>query len=43
MINSYTYKNLEKSEEPEQDPDPNAEDSVGLNFKTRLVSSFGEE
>ena len=38
MVNSYTYKNFEISEEPEQDPEPNAEDSVGF----ELQNPFGQ-
>ena len=38
MVNPYTYKNFEISEEPEQDPDSNAEDSVGF----ELQNPFGQ-
>ena len=38
MVNPYTYKNFEVSEEPAEDPDPNAADSMA-GFE--LPSPFG--
>jgi hypothetical protein len=29
MVNPYTYKNFELTEEPAEDPDPNAAESIG--------------
>jgi hypothetical protein len=37
-VDPNAYKNFEISEEPEQDPDPNAEDSVGF----ELQNLFGQ-
>lgn len=35
MVNSYTYKNFEVTEEPAEDPDPNAADSIaGFELQT---------
>jgi hypothetical protein len=38
MVNPYTYKNFEVTEEPAEDPDPNAADSIA-GFE--LPSPFG--
>jgi hypothetical protein len=38
MVNPYTYKNFEVTEEPAEDPDPNAADSKA-GFE--LPSPFG--
>ena len=39
MVNPYTYKNFEVTEEPSGDPDPNAADPwQDLNLIVRLVS-----
>lgn len=35
MVNPYTYKNFELTEEPAEDPDPNAAESIaGYELKT---------
>ena len=40
MVNPYTYKNFEVTEEPAEDPDPNAADSIA-GFE--LPSPFGRQ